>query len=151
MIQTIFTYLLIAQFLVNALHDWLDIPGWTHGRQVRTALGPTKMIIGTAINAILPGIAVVLALRYWNQPAPLSARTYWVVYCAITGMGALTSWWIPYFRGTDEKTRELYKKLYEGTIQVLPPRGDNPRPNLLHLCLHAIFAATLPLAVILWL
>jgi hypothetical protein len=149
MIQTIFTYLLIAQFLINALHDWLDIPGWTNGRRVRMELGPTKMIIGTAINALLPGVAVFLALRYWNQKPPLFARTYWVIYFVITGIGALTSWWIPYFRGTDEKTKQLYKKLYEGTIQVLPPHGDNPRPNLLHLCLHATFAASLPLALIL--
>jgi hypothetical protein len=39
--------------------------------------------------------------------------------------------------------------LYEGTIQVLPAHGDNPRPNLLHLCLHTIFVATICLAVIL--
>ncbi|HEY3761293.1 MAG TPA: hypothetical protein VGN23_06055 [Verrucomicrobiae bacterium] len=149
MIQAIFTYLLIAGFLINALHDWLDIPGWTHGRQVRAAIGPAKMIIGTAVNALLPGVAVFLALRYWNHPAPLFARIYWVVYCVMAGMGALTSWWIPYFRGTDEKTRQLYKKMYEGTIQVLPPHGDNPRPNLLHLCLHAIFVVSLPLVVIL--
>ena len=113
MIQTTFTYLLIVQFLIVALHDWLNIPGWTHGRQVQAAIGPTKMIVGTAINAILPGVAVFLALRYWHQPVPLGARIYWVAYCALTGLGALTSWWIPYFRGTDEKTTQLYKKMYE--------------------------------------
>jgi hypothetical protein len=31
---------------------------------------------------------------------------------------------------------------------VLPARGDNPRPNVLHLWFHAIFLATLALAIL---
>ena len=37
MIQTLFTILICAQFLVVVLHDWIDISGWTHGRQVYAA------------------------------------------------------------------------------------------------------------------
>ena len=58
-------------------------------------------------------------------------------------------WWVPYFFGTKEATRRLYATMYAGTIQVLPARGDNPRPNLLHLFFHALFALNLVLA--LWL
>jgi hypothetical protein len=32
---------------------------------------------------------------------------------------------------------------------VLPARGDNPRPNMFHLYLHVLFAATLALALVL--
>jgi hypothetical protein len=39
--------------------------------------------------------------------------------------------------------------MYAGTRQVLPPRGDNPRPNLLHLCFHALFVVTFLLALVL--
>jgi hypothetical protein len=149
MIQTIFTFLITAQFLVGVLHDWLHIPGWTHGRQVYAALGPAKMWLSTAVNGLLPGLAVGFALSYWQRPKPSFVLTYWLVYCTVTVAGAMQAWWIPYFRGTDEKTKEMYAKMYEGTIQVLPAHGNNPRPNLLHLFFHSLFLTTLTLSVIL--
>jgi hypothetical protein len=149
MIQTLFTVLVVVQFLVSTLHDWVDIPGWTHGRQVRSAIGPNKMLIGTLVNGIVPGLAAAFALYYWHRPAPASVLNYWVIYSAVVVMGAISSWWIPYFRGTDEKTKALYSKMYAGTRQVLPPHGDNPRPNLLHLYFHALGLINLVLAIVL--
>lgn len=149
MIEILFTVLITIQFLVMVLHDWLDIPGWTHGRQVYAALGPVKIWIGTVVNASFPGAALFFAIRYWHQTKPGFVLIYWVVYCVFTGMGAIQSWWWPYFRGTDEKTKELYAKMYAGTWQVLPAHGDNPRPNVLHLCFHALFLITLVLSVVL--
>ena len=148
--QTAFTVLIIVQFLVVALHDWVDIPGWTHGRQVQSALGRNKMLIGTLINSLFPGLAAALALYYWRRPTPTLALNYWIIYCAVTVVGAITAWWIPYFRGTNERTKQLYSKMYAGTRHVLPPRGDNPRPNLLHLYFHALFLINLALAAAMW-
>jgi hypothetical protein len=148
-IQTIFTALIVLQFLVSVLHDWVDIPGWTHGRQVRSALGSNKMLIGTLINGLFPVLAVAYALSYWHRLPPSFVLNYWIIYCAITVTGAITAWWIPYFRGTDEKTKQLYLKMYAGTRQVLPAHGDNPRPNLLHLYFHALGLTNLVLATIL--
>jgi hypothetical protein len=151
MIAKVFTVLAILQFLFMGLHDLVDIPGWAHGRQVREAIGPAKAVIGTLVNSIFPGLAAGLGIYYWNTPnKPASVLNYWLVYCAITIIGATTSWWIPYFRGTDQKTKDLYAKMYAGTIQVLPPHGDNPRPNLLHLYFHALGLTNLILATILW-
>jgi len=147
MLQTLFTILVIVQFLVVAVHDLVDIPGWTYGRQVRAAIGPFKTVVGTLINAIFPGLAAAFAIQYWHRPAPSYVLNYWVIYCGITMFGAITMWWIPYFRGTDEKTKELYTKMYAGTWQVLPAHGDNPRPNVLHLCFHALGLTSLTLAV----
>jgi hypothetical protein len=31
-IETFFACLIVLQFAVVVSHDWLDIPGWTHGR-----------------------------------------------------------------------------------------------------------------------
>ena len=149
MIETTFTVLVCLQFLVVGLHDWLEIPGWTHGHQVQSAIGRNKMVIGTLVNGILPGLAAVYALYYWHRPKPAFVLNYWIIYCAVVVMGAISSWWIPYFRGTDEKTKELYRKMYAGTRQVLPPRGDNPRHNLLHLCFHGLGLINLALATIL--
>jgi hypothetical protein len=70
--QTLFTCLITLQFLVIVLHDIVHIPGWTHGRQVKQAIGPYKFWIATAINAIFPGLAAGLALVYWQQPKPNS-------------------------------------------------------------------------------
>jgi len=150
MIQILFAILISLQFVVVVLHDWLEIPGWTHGRQVRSAIGPNKMLIGTLINGLLPGLAAAFTFYYWNKPKPAFVLDYWIIYCAMTVFGAVTSWWIPYFRGTDEKTKQLYLKMYAGTRQVLPPHGDNPRPNVLHLCFHALFLVTLVLGTMLW-
>jgi hypothetical protein len=147
MIQTLFTYLIVLEFLVKALHDWIDIPGWTHGRQVRAALGLNKLLIGTAINCVFPGVAVAFAVHYWHRPAPPFVLDYWIIYCAVTVLSAIMMWWVPYFRGANHKTSELYLRMYAGTRQVLPPRGDNPRPNLLHLFFHTLFLTNLGLAV----
>ncbi len=152
MLETIFSILIVLQFLVNSLHDWVDIPGWTHGRQVRATLGPTRVLIATFINGLFPGLAAAYAIYYWNQPhKPAFVLTYWLIYCAVTVFGAITSWWIPYFRGASEKTRQLYSEMYAGTIQVLLPRGDNPRPNLFHLLfVHPLGLTNLILAAVLW-
>ncbi|MGB6432156.1 MAG: hypothetical protein WBF06_16380 [Candidatus Acidiferrales bacterium] len=62
MLVIFFTALISLQFLVVALHDWVNIPGWSHGRQVQAALGRNKMLIGTVINCLFPGLAVGFAL-----------------------------------------------------------------------------------------
>jgi hypothetical protein len=58
-------------------------------------------------------------------------------------------WWLPYFFGASEETKRRYAAMYAGTRQLLPARGDNPRPNALHLAFHALFVLNLGLA--LWL
>jgi hypothetical protein len=104
------------------------------------------MLIGTLINCVFPGLAVAFAFYYWHRPKPGFVLDYWVIYCAVTVISAITAWWIPYFRGTDEKTKKLYAEMYAGTRNILPPRSDNPRPNVLHLYFHALFLITLVLA-----
>ncbi len=123
---TVFAVLIVVQFLAVALHDLVHIPGWSHGRQVRAALGPTKVWIATLINSLFPGLAAAFALYYWRRPAPDFARVYWVIYCAVTVASAIAMWWIPYVRGTDERTRALYSRMYAGTHQVLPRAAKIP-------------------------
>ena len=146
MIQVFFTVLISLQFLVVALHDLVHIPGWTHARQVRAALGRNKIVIATLINSLLPGMAAAFAFYYWRRPKPGFVLDYWVIYCGLTVISAIAQWWIPYWRGSDEKTTQLYSQMYAGTRNVLPARGDHPRPNLLHLYFHALFLINLALA-----
>ncbi len=99
------------------------------------------------INAVFPGLAVAFAIYFWNRPKPEFVTDYWVAYCAVTLGSAIAMWYIPYFFGTTEQTKRDYAKMYEGTLQVLPPRGDNPCPNLLHVCFHILFVATFVLGL----
>jgi hypothetical protein len=147
--QTAFTYLITLQLLVVTLHDLVDIPGWTHGSQVQSVIGRRKVWLATLVNSMLPGLAVAFAFYYWSRPKPGFVFNNWLIYCAITLASAIGMWYVPYFRGAPEKTKRDFLMMYAGTRQVLPPRGDNPRPNLLHICFHGLFVLTFVLAVIL--
>lgn len=57
-------------------------------------------------------------------------------------------WYLPYFFGASEQKQGEYRKFYQGTRQVLPARGDNPRPNLLHVLFHVVFVITFCLALL---
>jgi hypothetical protein len=140
----------VLQFLRVVTHDLVDIPGWTHGSQVQAVVGRRKLWLATLINSMFPGLAVVLALLFLDRPRPPLVRGYWLLYCAITVTSAIVMWYVPYLRGTTPERREKYARMCAGTLQLLPPRGDNPRPNLLHLCFHLLFLMTLALAAALW-
>jgi len=144
----LFSCLIILQFIAVTTHDWIDVPGWTTGSQVQAVVGRRKLLVASLINAIFPGVAVALAIIYWNRPAPRLVPDYWVLYCAVTVASAIAMWYIPYLRGTSEQQKRAYSRMYAGTHHVLPPRGDNPRPNLLHLCFHILFAVNLILAIL---
>jgi hypothetical protein len=139
-LRILFTCLITLQFAVIVSHDWVDVPGWTYGSQVQAVMGRGKLRLATLVNAIFPALAVAFALYFWNRPEPKLAADYSVVYCGVTVALAIAMWYIPYFRGAAENTKRDYAIMYAGTRQVLPPRGDNPRPNLLHLSLHVLFA-----------
>jgi hypothetical protein len=148
-IQILFTCLITLQFVVVTSHDWVDIPGWTHGSQVQSIVGRRKLWLATLINAIFPGVAVAFAIYFWNKPKPGYVVDYWIIYCAATLASAIAMWYVPYLFGTTEERKREYSRMYAGTQQVLPPRGDNPRPNLLHLCFHALFAINFVLVLVL--
>jgi hypothetical protein len=147
MIEILFTGLITMQFVLIVLHDWVNIPGWAHGSQVQAVVGRRKLWLATVINAIFPGLAVAFALYFWNKPKPHFATNYWIAYCAVTLASAIAMWYVPYFTGAAEQTKRDYARMYSGTRHVLPPRGDNPRPNLLHLCFHVLFVINLFLAL----
>src|SRR4051812_10809605 len=102
-LQTLFICTLVIQFAVIVSHDLLNIPGWTHGSQVQLVIGRRKLLLATLINAIFPGVAVGLGFWFWNRPAPAFAANYWISYCAITVLFAITMWYLPYFFGTSEQ------------------------------------------------
>jgi Na+/melibiose symporter-like transporter len=146
-----FTFLIALQFLVILCHDLVEIPGWAHTSQMRAVLGRLKLWLATLANSIFPGIAVAFAFRYWNRSKPAFVERYWLIYCAVTVASAIAMWYVPYFWGASSEKKEEYQRYYAGTHQLLPPRGDNPRPNLLHLIFHVLFLATFFLAFAIYL
>jgi hypothetical protein len=147
LIQTLFTSLIVLQFVLVGFHDLVDIPGWTHGNQVKAIVGTRKLWMATVVNAIFPGVAVAFAVCFWNKPKPAYVFDYWLIYCVATFISAIAMWYVPYFFGTTEQKKRDFSRMYAGTRQVLPSRGDNPRPNLLHVCFHVLFVTTLLLAL----
>ncbi len=91
---------------------------------------------------------MAFAIYFWNRPKPHYVENYWLIYCAVTLLSAIAMWYIPYFFGATEKQKREYESMQSGTIQVLPPRGDNPRPNLLHVCFHVLFVVNMALVTI---
>jgi len=87
--QILFTFLITLQFVVVISHDLVDIPGWTHGAQVRSLVGPRKLWLITLVNGLFPGLAAGLAIYFWKRPTPALVEDYWVVYCAVTLASAI--------------------------------------------------------------
>jgi hypothetical protein len=146
---TLFTCLILLQFVIILTHDLIDIPGLVHGSQVQGMMGKRKVWLATLANAVLPGTAAGFAIYFWNQPKPAFVTNYWTVYCALALLSAIGMWYIPYLRGASEKQKAEYLSMYAGTVHILPKRGDNPRPNLFHMGIHALFVANFLLALIL--
>ena len=147
----LFAALIVLQFVAVVSHDLIDVPGWMHGRQVQEVIGRRRLLIATFVNAIFPGIAAAAALVYWDRGAPRWVSDYWVLYCAITVGSALAMWYWPYLFGASLAKKTELHRMYDGTRHVLPSRGDNPRPNLFHVCMHVLFVVNLGLAVVVWL
>jgi hypothetical protein len=144
---TLFTCLITLQFVIIAAHDLIDVPGWIHGSQVQALIGRRKVWLMTLVNSIFPGLAAAFALYFWERPRPHFVPDYWLIYCSIALLSAIGMWYVPYLRGASKKQKDEYLKMYSGTRHVLPPRGDNPRPNLFHIGIHALFLINLCLAV----
>ena len=148
--QTTFTLLISLQFLIILLHDPVEVRGWSHTGQMQAVLGTRTLWTATLINSIFPGIAVAFAWCFWNRPRPAYVDRYWLIYCALTPISAVAMWYLPYFFGCSEAKIDEYQRLYAGTRQILPARGNNPRPNLLHVIFHLVFVATLSLALLIY-
>lgn len=144
---TLFTCLIVLQFAIILSHDLIDIPGWVHGSQVQALIGKRKVWLATFANAIFPGIAAAFAIYFWNRPRPAYVPNYWIIYCAVAVLSAVGMWYVPYFRGAPQKQKTEYLTMYSGTRHLLPARGDNPRPNLFHIGIHALFLTTFVLAI----
>jgi hypothetical protein len=119
-IDALFALLITVLFVVVVSHDWLDIPGWTHGRQVQELIGRSKLLRATAINAVFPGLAVALAAWFWGKSQPRFVSNDWAIDCGITLVSGVAMWYDPYFFDTNEKKKLEDSRMYAGTRHVIP-------------------------------
>lgn len=75
--QLAFSVLLLAQFVLIAMHDLIDIPGWVSGSQVRAVVGEKKFVLGTLSTVLFPAIAAAFVLFFWSRPKPVYVYRYW--------------------------------------------------------------------------
>ena len=127
--QEAFLFLISLQFLVILLHDLVEVPGWSHTSQMQAVIGRRKLYAATLANSIFPGIAVAFAVFFWNQPKPVFVSRYSLIYCAVTVISAIMMWYLPYLLGATDEKKDEYRMFYAGTRQILPERGENPRPT----------------------
>ncbi|MDP9039602.1 MAG: hypothetical protein M3O02_10075 [Acidobacteriota bacterium] len=144
--NALFTGLIVLQFLIIVSHDLINVSGWIHGSQIQAQIGKRKVWLATLGNAVFPGIAVGFALYFWSRPRPGYVTNYWVIYCSIALLSAVGMWYMPYLLGAPENKKKEYLSMYAGTRQILPERGDNPRPNLFHVGIHILFLVNFWLA-----
>ena len=138
-LPTLFAILITLQAALIVFHDLVDLPGWHRGRQVRAAAGSKRFWIATLLNAVFPSLAVFYALRFWLGAVLGYSTGYWATSRATAVCFAIAMWWLPEFFGAGEETKRPHAARYARARQVLPARGDNPRPNPLHPGLHALF------------
>jgi len=129
------------------VHDWVDVSGWIHGRQIQAVVGRRKLAWATLVNVAFPGTALAYVIWFFHEPKPVFVLNYWVIYTAITAATAFLMWWVPYIFGSSPTRAEEYRKMYAGTQHVLPVRKGDPGPNLAHLAFHGLFLTTLFLAL----
>jgi hypothetical protein len=146
-LESLFVLALALQVLHLISQDWIDLFPLNDIAQFKRSMSSTSrllMIVGNSLPAI---VALILALIYIGQPKPLGVGLYWVAYFGSVIVLMYTMWYKPYIFGASAEQRQEYAQAYGRTHQIVPPRGDNPRPNSFHVILHMLFLVNTCLAL----
>ncbi|MBP9765239.1 hypothetical protein KBD08_02790 [Candidatus Babeliales bacterium] len=91
-----------------------------------------RIIFFTIINSLCVAIPLYMTLFYFKTK--LLSIVYF--YGGLT-VGTIASWWVPYIFGSSAIHKQQFLK-FKNTHYFLPTRGDNVRPNTLHVVLHLL-------------
>jgi len=138
----------LTVFLLYLLfQDWVTVPRFNESQTDGVGFGQRVAI--SAGNVLPPLLLLVLVLASPRTgPLPWWTLGWGALYCAAFLVLVWLAWYGPYLRGTTAQRTAEYRAEFAGTLQVLPARGDHPRPNLAHVVLHLLFLATAVLFVI---
>ena len=136
---TVFVITLVLQTLHLICQDWLDLFPFNDIARLRETISPSNRLLVIAGNSVPSLIALGLALFYLGRATPLGVGLYWIAYFGSVVVLMYTMWYRPYFFGASAEQRQEVAYAYGRTYQLLPPRGQNPRPNTFHIVLHGLF------------
>jgi len=137
MLITIFIILQVLLLVVMALHDWVHLPPLTDIRALEKQNSRRGRIINSTIFFLLVFIPLALTVIY----QPYFPRSVHIALCNFYGwmsLGAIISWWIPYFFGGYSKSYKAHFAEYKNTHHFLATRGTNIVPNTLHVLMHLL-------------
>jgi hypothetical protein len=147
-LEMLFLTTSLCQLAILLVHDWLDLfplNDIAHLQHSMSARQRLLMIFGN--TAVYFGLLLAQAI-YFGQTKP-----FWLgiagafYYCSVWFM-MYQQWYKLYLFGAPEQVCRKYALEYGRTLQILPPRGNNPRPNLLHAILHVLFLVNSVLTIL---
>ena len=144
------TLALIVSLAVFVLYlvfqDWVTVPRFNEPRSGGISLGKrTAISVGNVVPPLL--LLILVAMSPTTGPLPWWTVAWGTIYFVAFLVLAWLSWYQPYVSGTTPERAASYEEEFAGTIQVLPPRGDHPRPNLAHVVLHLLMLLCLVLFI----
>lgn len=146
-LDTVFVIALALQTLHLICQDWLDLFPLNDIAHLRETISPTNRLLMIVGNSVPSLVALCLALIYFGKPTPLGVGLYYAAYFGSVLVLMYSMWYKPYFFGATAEQRQEFVHAYGRTHQLLPARGENPRPNTFHIILHALFLLNTVLAI----
>jgi hypothetical protein len=138
--------LIVVMFI--ALHDWLPLGPLNNLTAIRAADSRLKLLLTTVLSTLPFAIGFAVTAYYANAAFPMWLGDFlWIIYTA--GLyGMLRAWWIPYLLIPDPARAARYQSRFANTLTFLPVR-NGIRPDLLHVCFHAVLISTFALLCVL--
>ena len=130
---------------VMLVHDVVPLGRWNNlGQRVPRPVG--VVVRHTVLNTVTGLVPTVLAWRSLGAHGFATARLVILVVVCMLLLGAFSSWWLPWMRGTGpERTREL-AAMTDGTLSFVPER-NGIMPNAIHSVIHLLALASFVLVI----
>ena len=132
-------------WVILAIHDWLPLGRLNDVTALRKQQSLFATLCATVINLGACTWALWLTLPVGKLGVSLPLDVV-LIYLFMT-VGTLLAWWKPYFFGSSAEMKQKMQP-YVNTHHVLPARGDNIRPNTLHLIVHIFIWVAFMLSLI---
>lgn len=132
-------------FLFMLLHDWIPLGPFNDVYAVTAETSISGLVITTLINTGQILVISIILLFYMGKKYPMWAQLWLIIHQSCIFIGAMLSWWVPYFFGIGAADKVgRYSKMFGNTHSFLPVRNGIV-PNTI----HTVFHSTLFLCIVL--
>lgn len=129
-----FIILQTVLLLFVALHDWINLPPLTNIKDLKKGMSFRSRVIGSIIYFLVVFIPLILTIVH-RDSLTTSILVHINIFYGLLTLGAILSWWVPYFFGSSEESKSNFV-VYNNTHHFLPKIKDNVIPNSFHVILH---------------